>query len=636
MGRIQLRADPQESLVTAVGFRDRIFSAPNALRFDPPTLVWVLLAALLPTGLLVVISWLGLTGVGISLYPILEKPHVDRVRERVETMGAEIDRLGLRLGDSVLNLIDPSLGGPVDRGLIDQLTRIDWFPPVHQSHQNRPEVGGDPVASLLLRTLAAEEDSTKRKLLIEELSRLPRDVEDELGFPCSIEASRYLERQGGGTDPLEFLARPPLELSSRRALQDDLRESVIAEGIPVPVVLSRTPSPAAGSAFRLTSDGQEVELDVVTPGAAQLTVAIPAEAFLTAALTATSERLETPEGIFFALSRVEDSASEEWPRSQGEGRVWAARPLVAPFDGHFQILEGTTAGSPSVPLSLLRRLEGIHYLWAGLLVVALACGASLLLATMAARRVRESMEQDHFLRLVSHELRTPISSIRMISETLAMERFRSEEERCEFLKQLEIEAQRLGTLVERVLEQGKSSQPGSLHSELVDHPEKIVEEAIDTFEEQQASISLRDGIPGPAPVTLASRTRVSPAQLDREAVRGVVWNLLDNARKYGPRDEPIEVEVADVDHLLTISVRDRGPGIRRRDQKFIFDRFWRGAEGKSLPGFGLGLAYCQQVARAHRGKITLETGQGNGSTFTLKIPRETTRREDADGPDTGC
>ena len=93
-----------------------------------------------------------------------------------------------------------------------------------------------------------------------------------------------------------------------------------------------------------------------------------------------------------------------------------------------------------------------------------------------------------------------------------------------------------------------------------------------------------------------------PARLER-----AVTNLLDNAVKYSPPGEPVEIR-ARTDGELT--VRDHGPGISAEDLPHVFDRFYRGAEARGRPGSGLGLAIVRQVVRQHGGSVTAERAAG--------------------------
>jgi two-component system sensor histidine kinase SenX3 len=118
----------------------------------------------------------------------------------------------------------------------------------------------------------------------------------------------------------------------------------------------------------------------------------------------------------------------------------------------------------------------------------------------------------------------------------------------------------------------------------------------------------------------------SPCRIraDREALGRALWNLLDNAVKYSPEDRTVRVEVAPEGSRLSISVRDRGVGIPAAEQKAIFGKFVRGAGSREMgvKGTGLGLAIVQHVVAAHGGEVRLESAPGEGSRFTLLIPRE--------------
>jgi two-component system, OmpR family, sensor histidine kinase MprB len=102
-----------------------------------------------------------------------------------------------------------------------------------------------------------------------------------------------------------------------------------------------------------------------------------------------------------------------------------------------------------------------------------------------------------------------------------------------------------------------------------------------------------------------------PDRLDR-----AVTNLLDNAAKWSPPGGAVEVDVADG----TVGVRDHGPGIAEGDLPFIFDRFYRSAEARSMPGSGLGLAIVRHVAETHGGQVSVEPADGGGTRFVLAVP----------------
>ena len=113
------------------------------------------------------------------------------------------------------------------------------------------------------------------------------------------------------------------------------------------------------------------------------------------------------------------------------------------------------------------------------------------------------------------------------------------------------------------------------------------------------------------------------AQLEPTVVAGVparlqraVSNLIDNAVKYSPPGEPVEIEL----HGQELTVRDHGPGIAAEDLPHVFDRFYRGAEARGRPGSGLGLAIVRQVAGQQGGSVAAEPAPGGGTLMRLRLP----------------
>jgi len=115
-----------------------------------------------------------------------------------------------------------------------------------------------------------------------------------------------------------------------------------------------------------------------------------------------------------------------------------------------------------------------------------------------------------------------------------------------------------------------------------------------------------------------------PARLER-----AVANLLDNAVKYSPPDEPVEIEL----HGGELTVRDHGPGITAEDLAHVFDRFYRGAEARGRPGSGLGLAIVRQVVSQHGGSVAAERAPGGGTLMRIRLPGAETVEEDPQGID---
>lgn len=107
---------------------------------------------------------------------------------------------------------------------------------------------------------------------------------------------------------------------------------------------------------------------------------------------------------------------------------------------------------------------------------------------------------------------------------------------------------------------------------------------------------------------------------DRNRLRQVAANLLDNAVKYTPRGGRIELFARREGPEAVLVVRDTGAGIPAEDQPRIFDRLYRGDRSRSERGLGLGLSLVKAIVEAHKGRVTVESTPGQGSTFTVHLP----------------
>jgi len=127
------------------------------------------------------------------------------------------------------------------------------------------------------------------------------------------------------------------------------------------------------------------------------------------------------------------------------------------------------------------------------------------------------------------------------------------------------------------------------------------------------------------PVAVDFRRPTAPVTIhaDEAHIKNVISNLLDNAIKYSGTEAEITIALQMVGDQVEISVEDRGKGIVKAHQKNIFDMFYRVTEGNihEVKGFGLGLAYVRQVVRQHGGRVEVDSRPGNGSRFTVRIPR---------------
>jgi two-component system OmpR family sensor kinase len=216
-----------------------------------------------------------------------------------------------------------------------------------------------------------------------------------------------------------------------------------------------------------------------------------------------------------------------------------------------------------------------------------------------------------FLADASHELRTPLASIRGYAELFRMGATEDAEGTEMAMRRIEEESKRMGVLVEDMLTLARLDETPEREPHAVDVAllaRDAVEDARATDPEREISL----GAAGTA-VTLG----------DSHQLRQVLANLLRNALVHTPAGTPIEVSVQETEDLVTISVRDHGPGLPATASANLFDRFWRaqGGRERGKAGAGLGLAIVREVVEAHHGQIHAENAPGGGALFVVRLPR---------------
>ena len=232
-------------------------------------------------------------------------------------------------------------------------------------------------------------------------------------------------------------------------------------------------------------------------------------------------------------------------------------------------------------------------------------------ATVEELRRLSALRAD-FVSLVSHELRSPLAAVIGAARTLQERRDElTAEQRDQLLSLISGEASRLTVLVADVLDTSRI-EAGTFSYQFGEvDVASLIEDVVATASVRQAEVGVRAMLAEPLP----------PVGGDRERLRQVLTNLVENAVKYSAEGDAVEVSAQREDLYVRISVSDRGPGIPDDQQQLIFQKFGRAeVEGGSKPGTGLGLFIARSIAEAHGGTLEVQSRRGGGATFTLSLP----------------
>jgi two-component system sensor histidine kinase MprB len=216
--------------------------------------------------------------------------------------------------------------------------------------------------------------------------------------------------------------------------------------------------------------------------------------------------------------------------------------------------------------------------------------------------LEESLEtQRRFVADASHELRTPLTSLQTNIDVLRGDIALDPEQQRRLLDDLHRESQEMRALIAGLLELARGGAQVAKEEFQLD---ELVEDGVERARTRFPAVVWETG-------------RLEPTIVDgyRDRMERAVWNMLENAGKWSGAGRAVEISLVGGE----LQVRDHGPGFSEEDRPLVFDRFYRSAAARAMPGAGLGLAIVREVAEAHGGTVEAQNADGGGAIVRLSL-----------------
>ncbi len=254
------------------------------------------------------------------------------------------------------------------------------------------------------------------------------------------------------------------------------------------------------------------------------------------------------------------------------------------------------------------------YTWTGFLVILLILIVGGFATRAVGRQIRLNEMKNDFIATVSHELKTPLASMRVLVDTLLEGRVKDEAQVQHYLQMTAKENERLSRMIDNFLTFSRMERNKVAFTFADAKPAVIASDAIAAVKTKYDThdCQLTQEIPNNLP----------DIQADHDAIVTVLVNLLDNACKYTAEQKKVSLRLYPDKGDVCFAVSDNGIGLARRHLRKIFDRFYQvdSSLSRKAEGCGLGLSIVKFIVDAHKGKISVESKPGSGSTFTVRLP----------------
>ena len=220
-----------------------------------------------------------------------------------------------------------------------------------------------------------------------------------------------------------------------------------------------------------------------------------------------------------------------------------------------------------------------------------------------------------FVANVSHELKTPITAVKGYVETVIEGECEDRDTSSSFLQIALQHIDRLSAIVEDLLVISRlEKDPGMAPDRATCDVDELLRGVVSMYQQRAADRKVSIDVKCPDGISV---------EVNRVLMEQAIANLVDNALKYSNEGGEIAITVAADDDSISIQITDHGPGIPEEHLERIFERFYRVDKGRSrdLGGTGLGLSIVKHIANTHGGRVTVESAEGEGSTFAIVLPR---------------
>jgi two-component system, OmpR family, phosphate regulon sensor histidine kinase PhoR len=272
-----------------------------------------------------------------------------------------------------------------------------------------------------------------------------------------------------------------------------------------------------------------------------------------------------------------------------------------------------TAIFPDIRLGIMQQIAP-QILFSIFLTTMIILSFLLVYRNLRAQQKLNELKND-FISNVTHELKTPVATVSVALEALKDFNALNNRDRAqEYLSIAQNELNRLTLMTDKILKASVFEKNGiSFTTEKV-KLDAIIQQVLDSmklvFERRNVQVNY------------TSTGKELSLKGSAVHLTNVIYNLVDNAVKYGKDQGSIDIQLTQSSNELILTIRDTGIGIAKAYQKRIFEKFFRVPSGDihNVKGYGLGLNYVSNVVKSHKGKIDVESEEGKGSLFTITLP----------------